>query len=154
MFECKNVAALELEHINQTATYLGARLGMLGFIATREKASDAVQRKIYSVYNDSPAVPRKVVLVFSDPDMDTMIAMRASGQSPVPYAQGLYRQLRTKVAVARDDERGGPDPAGQLRGRRSWGRRPHQRSDMPWTHLHPSHNDAAIVLRPDPRDRW
>jgi hypothetical protein len=97
MFECKNTAALEIDHINQTAAYLGARLGMLGIIATRSVASDAVMRKIYSIYNDSAALPRKVILVFSDADMDAMLAIRASGQSPVPYAQNLYRQLRSKV---------------------------------------------------------
>jgi hypothetical protein len=97
MFECKNTAALEIDHINQTAAYLGARLGMLGIIATRSATSDAVMRKIYSIYNDSPALPRKVILVFSDADMDAMLAIRAAGASPVPYAQNLYRQLRSKV---------------------------------------------------------
>lgn len=53
MFECKNVAALEIEHINQTATYLGARLGMLGVVVTRSSAPEAVVRKLYSVWNDS-----------------------------------------------------------------------------------------------------
>ena len=97
MFECKNVAGLEIEHINQTATYLGARLGMLAFIATREPASDAIVRKIYSVYNDSPSVPRKVILVLSDRDMEAMLAMRGSGESPTSYPQRLYRELRSKV---------------------------------------------------------
>jgi hypothetical protein len=97
MFECKNVAQLEIDHINQTATYLGARLGMLGFIATRGPASDAVQRKIYSVYNDTPVPPRKVILVLSDADLVAMIDMRVPGGSPGVLTQRLYRDLRSKV---------------------------------------------------------
>ena len=97
MFECKNVADLELDHINQTAAYLGARLGMLGFVVTRSEAKDSIKRKIYSIYNDSPALPRKVILVLSDADLVTMIDLRASGLSPRSHAQGLYRALRSRV---------------------------------------------------------
>ena len=97
MFECKNTGALELDHINQTATYLGARLGMLGFVATRNAASDAVERKIYSVYNDTPALPRKTILVLSDAAMREMVEARMSGTSATPIAQGIYRTFRQRA---------------------------------------------------------
>lgn len=97
MFEVKNVAALELGHINQTATYLGARLGMLGFIVTRNRPSDAVIRKMYSVYNDSPVLPRKVILAIADPDLRQMIEERMAGRSATPYIQALYRTFRSRA---------------------------------------------------------
>jgi hypothetical protein len=46
MFENKNVEKVELEHINQTASYLGVRLGMLGFIVTRRPPSDKLFGKL------------------------------------------------------------------------------------------------------------
>jgi len=97
MFECKNVAALEIDHVNQTAAYLGARLGMLGFIATRSAPSDAVVRKLFSVYHDSPAVPRKVILVLSDEALSEMVTARIDGASPARVVQHLYRTFRSKV---------------------------------------------------------
>ena len=97
MFECKNVTELETDHVNQTATYLGARLGMLGFVVTRNSASDALLRKTYSVYNDSPSVPRKTILVISDSDLRTMIGERANGASPTATIQQMYRRFRSRV---------------------------------------------------------
>jgi hypothetical protein len=97
MFECKNVQALDSETLNQTATYLGARLGMLGFLVTRNQPTDAVRRKAYSIYNDSPTVPRKIILVLSDVDLRDMIVDRVEGRSPTPAVQRLYRLFRTSV---------------------------------------------------------
>lgn len=97
MFECKNVRRLEVEHVNQVATYLGARLGMLGFIVTRSTPNEAVQRKLFSVYNDSMAAPRKIILVFSDEDLRTMIQQRSDGRPPTSYAQDSYRKFRSSV---------------------------------------------------------
>src|SRR3990167_7965462 len=48
IFECKNTAALAPGDLNQSATYLGARLGTFGIIVTREPASQEVLRKSYS----------------------------------------------------------------------------------------------------------
>jgi hypothetical protein len=63
----------------------------------RRVSTEAVVRKIYSVYNDSPALPRKVILVLSDADLLTMIEGRVAGQSPTSHVQGLYRSVRSRV---------------------------------------------------------
>jgi len=99
MFEVKNVQELEIEHINQTANYLGARLGMLGFIATRDSPPDNVVRKIFSVYNDTPNTPRKTIIVITDDAWATMLKNKDSGQKPTPneYIQRKYRDFRTRV---------------------------------------------------------
>lgn len=97
MFEIKNVAQLELEHVNQTATYLGARIGMLGFIVTRKSAGENIVRKTYAIYNDTPSLPRRMVLIVTDSDLDSMIRLRQDGKSPVKYIQGLYQSFRKRV---------------------------------------------------------
>lgn len=95
MFEIKNTDNLDNEHINQTATYLGDRLGRLGFIVTRRAAGKAQQLKLFSVYNDSQ--PRKIILVLSDEDLVAMLDMKCRGQSPMRYVQRLYRKFRASV---------------------------------------------------------
>lgn len=97
MFECKNTPELTNEHVNQVATYLGARLGMLGLIVTRNPPSEAVTRKAYSVYNDSPALPRKIILIVSDELLRRLIAAKSNGQAATPVIQELYRQFRQAV---------------------------------------------------------
>src|SRR5262249_8255205 len=64
-FETKNTEELDLAAINQTATYLGDRIGRLGIIVTRGALAENVSRKIFSVWNDS-APNRKVILTLSD----------------------------------------------------------------------------------------
>jgi hypothetical protein len=97
MFEAKNVADLEIDHINQVAAYLGARLGMLGFIITRTKPSENIIRKLFAVFNDTPSMPRKVIIVLCDEDLTTLVRHRQEGKNPARVVQGLYREFRTRV---------------------------------------------------------
>jgi len=98
MFEVKNVQQLEIEHINQTAGYLGARLGMFGCIVTRNKPRDNIMLKTYTIYNDTPSMPRKVILILSEDDIIAMLRNKDSGQKPAPtqYVQRRYREFRTR----------------------------------------------------------
>ncbi len=68
LFEIKNVKEVELEQINQVAAYLGSRLGMFGIIVTRNAVGENIILKTYSVYNDTPSMPRKTILVVTDAD--------------------------------------------------------------------------------------
>jgi len=95
MFEVKNTDALETGHINQTATYLGDRLGRLGFIVTRNGIQATQQLKLFSVFNDSN--PRKVILVVSDQDLELMLDMKCQGKPAWRHIQRLYRTFRTSV---------------------------------------------------------
>jgi len=97
LFEIKNVTEVELEHINQVATYLGANLGMLGFIVTRHPPSENIIRKTYAVYNNTPALPRKTIMVITDEDLVTMIRMKQEVQNPVRLLQEHYRRFRLGV---------------------------------------------------------
>ena len=95
MFEAKNTKAIEIAHINQTAVYLGDRIGHLGFIVSRNPIEETAQKKIFSVYNDSH--PRKIILTLSDDDLEKMLDMKCKGEEPMRYIQKLYRWFRTKV---------------------------------------------------------
>jgi hypothetical protein len=93
MFEAKNMDEVDMAAINQTATYLGDRLGRLGFIVTRNRAPETIQRKAFSVWNDS----RKVILVLNDENLYELLDLRCRGTSPTKWVQAHYRKFRTDV---------------------------------------------------------
>lgn len=96
MFEAKNTESLDLAAINQTATYLGDRIGRLGVIVTREAPAETIQRKIFSVWNDS-APSRKVILTLSDAELRELLDLRCDNGSPTKWMQQHYRAFRTAV---------------------------------------------------------
>lgn len=93
MFEVKNTDDLDNFHLNQTATYLGDRLGRLGFIVTRMPAKDAQIRKAISIFNNE--TPRKVILFLSNEDLTKMIDIKCRSNNPMRYVQNLYRAFHT-----------------------------------------------------------
>ena len=95
MFEIKNVSKLEASHLNQTATYLGDRVGRLGFIVTRSPASETSQKKAFSIFNDSN--PRKIILFLSDADLMEMLDMKCQLKDPMYFIQKAYRKFRQTV---------------------------------------------------------
>lgn len=95
MFEVKNTVELDADAINQTATYLGDRIGRFGVIVTRGAQSDAIKKKVFSVWNDS--APRKVILTVTDSDMGELLDLRCRGGSPTKWMQQHYRRFRTAV---------------------------------------------------------
>lgn len=96
MFEAKNTNELGLPEINQTATYLGDRIGRLGIIVTRQTPLETVRRKIFSVWNDS-APHRKVILTLSDDHLRELLDLRCRDLSPTKWMQSHYRKFRTSV---------------------------------------------------------
>jgi hypothetical protein len=96
MFEAKNTNELGLAEINQTATYLGDRIGRLGIILTRQTPGQNVQRKIFSIWNDS-APNRKVILTISDDQLRELLDLRCRELSPTKWMQSHYRKFRTTV---------------------------------------------------------
>ena len=95
MFETKNMEALDIAGVNQTATYLGDRIGRLGIIVTRNKPIDTIQRKIFSIWNDS--APRKIILTIDDGQMYELLGIRSRGESTTKWMQKHYRAFRTSV---------------------------------------------------------
>jgi hypothetical protein len=95
MFEVKNMQSIGAAALNQTATYLGDRLGRLGFIVTRFRPDEAALRKAFSIYNDSN--PRKVILFLSDQDLFELLALKISDKDVTRQIQKIYRNFRTSV---------------------------------------------------------
>lgn len=95
MFEIKNETRIAAPAFNQTATYLGDRLGRLGFIVTRNPLTGSQKKKSYSIYNDS--TPKKIILVLADEDLRNMLDTKCEGNQPTNYIQKLYRNFRTSV---------------------------------------------------------
>ncbi len=95
MFETKNTQELDAPAINQTASYLGDRIGRLGVIVTRHEPGIATQRKMFSVWNDSS--PRKTILVLADVHLRQLLELRCRNGSPTSWMQKHYRAFRTAV---------------------------------------------------------
>jgi hypothetical protein len=96
MFETKNMTELDIAAINQTATYLGDRIGRLGVIVTRAPLTDSIQRKIFSVWNDSSS-GRKIILVLTDDHLRDLLQVRCRNGSTTKWMQRHYRDFRTTV---------------------------------------------------------
>lgn len=96
MFETKNTEELDLAAINQTATYLGDRIGRLAVIVTRSAPADSIRRKIFSVWNDS-SPNRKVILTLSDEHTRELLDLRCHEGSPTTWMQKHYRAFHTAL---------------------------------------------------------
>ena len=95
MFEVKNVRELEMPALNQSSTYLGDRIGRLGYIVTRHHPGTNLLRKQISIFNDSQ--PRKVLLILSDAHLMELIEVRMRDAGPTKWLQRHYRDFRTAV---------------------------------------------------------
>jgi hypothetical protein len=95
MFESKNTLELDNNHLNQTATYLGDAIGRMAFVVTRNPMKEAQERKTFAIYNKDGN--RKLILVISDADIQTMLDMRCQGKNPMRHLQKLYRTFLTRA---------------------------------------------------------
>lgn len=93
LFEAKNVEKLEIEHINQVATYMGRHLGMMSFLITRKAPGNAIMRKIRAVYNNSNDNPPKTILILTDEDLGKMVDMKLRGELPSKHMIELLREF-------------------------------------------------------------
>jgi hypothetical protein len=96
MFEVKNTHDLRPDALNQTATYLGDRIGRLGILVTRATPSESTLRKAMAIWNDS-GLARKAVLVLADEHLKTLLEIRCRGRSPTRWIQQHYRAFRTSL---------------------------------------------------------
>jgi hypothetical protein len=93
MFETKNTEELDTNAINQTATYLGVRIGTLGVIVTRRSPKDSIVKKVMTVFNDG----RKVILTLCDDQLRELLDLRCRGGSPTKWMQKHYRNFRVSL---------------------------------------------------------
>ncbi len=80
VFELKNVAELDTEHVNQLHRYLDDEdMGRFGVLVARKPPKASVQRNIVDLHSSK----RRAVLCLNDSDLDLMVALLDSGRRPI-----------------------------------------------------------------------
>ena len=87
VFELKNVAELDTEHVNQLHRYLDDEdMGRLGILVARHPPKSSVQRNIIDLHSSK----RRAVLCLDDSDLDLMVALLDSGRRPIEALRKKY----------------------------------------------------------------
>jgi hypothetical protein len=76
VFELKNVAEVEREHINQLNRYLGGSLGNFGIIVTRHPLPRNILRNTIDLWSGQ----RKCIITLTDEDIELMVSVYESRQ--------------------------------------------------------------------------
>jgi hypothetical protein len=76
VFELKNVAEIEREHINQLNRYLDGAFGRFGVFVTRKPLPKAMNRQTIDLWSGS----RKCIITLTDEDLDLMVNVFESKQ--------------------------------------------------------------------------
>ena len=87
VFEMKNVAALERDHVNQLNRYLANHLGRFGVFVTRNAPSRAIRQNLVDLWSGQ----RKALIVLTDADIETMVTVFESKQRlPIEVLNRTY----------------------------------------------------------------
>jgi PD-(D/E)XK nuclease superfamily len=80
VFELKNVAALDPEHVNQLYRYLdGENMGRYGLLLARTPPPRNVQRNVIDLHSSK----RAAVICLDDSDIELMVQLLDSGRRPI-----------------------------------------------------------------------
>lgn len=87
VFEIKNVAEIDRDHVNQLNRYLDAGLGRFGVFATRNPLKRAMEKNIIDLWSGQ----RRCILVVTDSDVELMVNVFESRQrSPIEVLKRIY----------------------------------------------------------------
>jgi hypothetical protein len=89
VFELKNVAKLETEHVNQLHRYLDEEFGRFGILVTRNPVPPAVQQNIVDLHSSK----RTMILCFDDRDIEFVVALLESGRDATDICKRKYIEL-------------------------------------------------------------
>lgn len=91
VFELKNVAAIDSDHINQLNRYLNSTLGNFGVLVTRKPLKKAMFQNIVDLWSGQ----RRCILPVTDEDVDLMVNVFESRQrSPIEVLKKVYVDFR------------------------------------------------------------
>jgi hypothetical protein len=94
VFELKNVAALDTEHVNQLHRYLDdEEMGRFGVLVARTPPRANVQRNIVDLHSSK----RAAVLCLDDSDLDLMVALLDSGRRPIEALRKKYVEFTRRL---------------------------------------------------------
>lgn len=96
VFELKNVAKLERDHVNQLNRYLNEEFGRFGILVTRHAPPRAIEKNLVDLWSGQ----RRCLIVLTDEDLDLMVTLFESRQrQPIEVVKRSYvnftRQLPT-----------------------------------------------------------
>lgn len=87
VFELKNVAAVEREHINQLNRYLNEHFGKFGVLLTRNPLPRAMFRHTIDLWSGQ----RKCIIALTDADVELMVSIFETKQrSPIEVVKRAY----------------------------------------------------------------
>jgi len=96
VFELKNVAKVEGEHINQVHRYLGNEFGRFGVIVTRNGFPSAIWSNVIGLWNSK----RVSIVPITDMDLETMVDIfEQKGRSPVDVLKRAYLDFTKRCPV-------------------------------------------------------
>ncbi len=91
VFEMKNVAAINRDHLNQLNRYLDSGLGKFGVLLTRHELTRAMQRNTVDLWSGQ----RRCIITLTDEDLQLMVNVFESGQrSPIDVLKKKYIEFR------------------------------------------------------------
>ena len=94
VFELKNVAALDTEHVNQLHRYLDDEdMGRFGVLLGRKPPKAPIQRNIVDLHSSK----RRAVLCLDDSDLDLMVALLESGRRPIEALRKKYVEFTRRL---------------------------------------------------------
>jgi len=86
VFELKNVAKLEAEHVNQLYRYLDEVTGRVGVIVCREPPPQSVMRNMVDLHSSK----RVVILTLADSDIGLMTRLLGTSRRPLDVLKKRY----------------------------------------------------------------
>jgi hypothetical protein len=96
VFEMKNVAAIDRDHINQLNRYLSGKLGGFGVLVSRRPMTQAMFRNTVDLWSGQ----RRCILTLTDDDLELMVNVFESKQrSPIDVLKKKYVEFRRKCPV-------------------------------------------------------
>ena len=91
VFELKNVAAIDRDHINQLNRYLDSGLGKFGLLVTRNPLKRAMFQNTIDLWSGQ----RRCILTVTDQDVELMVNVFESRQrSPIEVLKKIYVDFR------------------------------------------------------------
>jgi hypothetical protein len=91
VFELKNVAEVERDHINQLNSYMTDSLGKFGVLVTRNPLKQARMRRTIDLWSGQ----RRCIITLEDPDIEQMVELFESGnRQPLDVIKKKYVDFR------------------------------------------------------------
>jgi hypothetical protein len=93
--ELKNKDRLDIEDVDQIASYLGDPMGYFGILVSREPMSSARRLTAMTWYNKGS--PHRVIVSLADVDVTRMLEMKCAGKDPSVLVRQAYQDFLSKM---------------------------------------------------------